>query len=175
MTIRLNMVSKTQPLKSEGGCLYNDESVIRALRTVTTYLIADVFDLTSEETMWAGYHIDLAFSALREEHYQVLPAPVTLELKNGSYSDKLREREEQEARPIPASKEVRNATLDDWTNVFMETLLVSYPSLRPLNEAKIRGYISGLLEELGVSHPKSPRGSKYLPNTVINFLARRDS
>ena len=173
--MKLNMLNKAQTLKSEAGCVYNDESVIKALRTVTTYLIADVFDLTSEETMWAGYHIDLAFSCLREERYQVLPAPVTLELKNSYYSDKLREREEQEARPIPASDEVRNATLDDWTDVFMETILVSYPSLRPLNEAKIKGYLSGLLEELGVSHPKSPRGSKYLPNTVINFLARRDT
>lgn len=172
MNINLNMITKAQAFKPEKNHQYNNDSVIRALRTVTTFLIADVFDLTAEETLWAGYHMDLAFKALGEENYYAIPVPVMLELKKGTYGNLLASREETEAHPIPASKDVKTASIDDWVDVFMETVITSYPDLRPLNEAKIRGYISGVLEELGVSNPKSARGSKYLPNTVMNFLAR---
>lgn len=173
MTIRFNMIAKAQNVKPENNCQYNNDSVIRALRTVTTFLISDVFDLTPEESMWAGYHIDLAFNSLSTEKYYAIPLPVLLELKKGTYGTLLAGREEIDARPTQASDDVKNATIDDWVDVFMETVLISYPDLRPINEAKIRGYISGVLEELGVSNPSAARGSKYLPNTVMNFLARQ--
>lgn len=173
MTIRFNLNTKAQSTKPEPKHHYSNDNVIRALRTVTAFLIADVFDLTPEESLWAGYHIDLAFKALSDEEYYAIPAPVMLELKKGTYGQLLAGREEVEAHPIQASAEVKNATIDDWVDVFMETVITSYPNLRPLNEAKIRGYMSGVLEELGVSNIQHARGSKYLPNTVMNFLARQ--
>jgi hypothetical protein len=173
MTISLNMITKAQNAKPENNCQYNNDSVIRALRTVTTFLISDVFDLTPEESMWAAYHIDLAFNSLSEEKYYAIPVPVLQELKKGTYGTLLAGREEFDARPTLASDDVKKASIDDWVDVFMETVLISYPDLRPINEAKIRGYISGVLEELGVSNMSAARGSKYLPNTVMNFLARQ--
>lgn len=173
MTISFNMLNKAHTSKAETKRHYNNDSVIRALRTVTTFLISDVFDLTPEESLWAGYHIDLAFKALSEEEYYAIPAPVILELKKGTYGQLLAGREDVQARPILASEDVKNASIEDWVDVFMETVITSYPNLRPLNEAKIRGYISGVLEELGVSNETRARGSKYLPNTVMNYLARQ--
>lgn len=171
MTINIEHIAKAHNRKE--STQYNNDSVVRALRTVTSYLIADVFELTPEEIMWSAYHMDLAFKPLSNEKYSAIPAPVHRELQAGTYGKLLEERETLQAKPIVASDEVKKASIDDWTDVFMETVLTSYPELRPLNEAKIRGYISGLLKELGVSDPKNPRGSKYLPNTVMNFLARR--
>lgn len=174
MSINLETITKVKNSKLAVQTQYNNASVIRALRTVTTFLIADVFDLTPEESMWASWHIDQSFASLQDEKCHAIPAPVMRELQAGTYGIMLAEREKMEARPTLQSDDVKNATLEDWTDVFMETVLTSYPELRMLTEAKVRGYMSGVLEELGVGNAKKPRGSKYLPNTVMNLLGRKN-
>lgn len=173
MSINLETLTKAKNSKLAVQTQYNNASIMRSLRTVTTFLIADVFDLTPEEAMWTGYHIEKAFTSLKDENCNAIPAPVMRELQTGAYGTMLADRENVIAKPIREDKDVKTATLEDWTNVFMETVITSYPDLRMLNEAKIRGYMTGLLEELGVGHKKQPRGSKYLPNTVMNLLGRK--
>lgn len=147
---------------------YSPPQVAAALRTIITYTITDVFDLTPEETLWSSYHINEMLKPFEEMVPKSVPIAVTQELSSKEYSVRLSQRNEGSFNDI--SNNVENASLEDWVSIFMDMITQSYYPLRPMIEATIRGRISGLLSELGIGAHNNPRGALYLPNAVRYML-----
>lgn len=143
-----------------------------AMRTVITYTITDVFDLTQEEALWLSYHIKNILVPFENVKPKAVPIPVTQELLTRQYSNHLLARE----KGTYASKDadIEDTCLNDWVDIIMEMVTSCYQPMRPLTEASVRGQISGVLTELGVGIEKNPRGALYLPNAVRFNLAKKD-
>lgn len=142
---------------------HSTANVIRASRTVIVYTIADVFDLTEDEAMWAVYHLDAALKPFAPKKARALASPVRHELESGFYSDCFAKRDS--ANPQVADPTVASADAIDWATALSNVVLESFPH-RPMESSVLIGSISGILTELGVGHATHPRASKYLPNAV---------
>ncbi|MBC9706693.1 MAG: hypothetical protein H9W81_17420 [Enterococcus sp.] len=141
------------------------------MRTVITFTITDVFDLTPDESFWLSYQINSLLEPFESITPIVIPTAVSHELTTRQYSTYLSDR--TNGGYAPRSEDVEETNLTDWTEVFMEMLCSAYPCMAPMQEAAIRGKMTGLLMELGVGIEKSPRGALYLPNAVRHALARK--
>lgn len=168
------MNTLAKPPESQGitSHQFSPNQVCAAMRTVVTFTLTDVFDLTPEETLWLTYHMGIILEPLENIRPKAIPIPVTQELMTRQYSANLSSREE--GQYVDKVADIENTSLSDWVEIIMEMLSASYPNMRPLTEASVRGQISGVLTELGVGIEKSPRGALYLPNAVRFHLARRD-
>jgi hypothetical protein len=142
------------------------------MRTVITYTITDVFDLTPEETLWLSYHVKTILEPFEKIKPKAVPIPVTQELLTRQYSQNLSIREE--GGYVNKDVDVEDTHLNDWVDIIMEMITPCYQPIRPLLEASVRGQISGVLTELGVGIEKNPRGALYLPNAVRYNLAKKD-
>lgn len=148
---------------------YSPPQVAAALRTIITYTITDVFDLTPEETLWASYHINEMLKPFENMVPKSVPIAVTQELASREYSSRLSQKNNGSFNDV-ANNNIENASLEDWVSIFMDMITQSYYPLRPMIEATIRGRISGLLLELGIGAQHNPRGTLYLPNAVRYML-----
>lgn len=169
----INTLAKPPQAKGIVSHQFTPNQVCAAMRTVITFTITDVFDLTPEETLWLSYHMGTILEPFEASKPKAIPVPVMHELMTRQYSSSLSTREQ--GQYAHKESEIEDTRLSDWVEIIMEMVTSSYQPIRPLVEASVRGQISGVLTELGVGIEKSPRGALYLPNAVRFNLARRDS
>jgi hypothetical protein len=136
-------------------------------RTVFLYLLADAFDLTDSEILWAGYHLDTIFAPLLDQAPHAVPLAVKREVFDGTYTRlmELRSRARLSRADTTHDPNVLQATADEWADMVMEQVTSCY-SLRPITESAMRGHLIGLLTELGVGTPDNPRGATFLPTDL---------
>ena len=144
---------------------YVDTDVLRAIRTVMTFTIADVFDLTEDEVMWCAYHLDQALKPFAGCRMHSLAAPVRQEMMTGDFSDRLNRRNRGIAAPQRSNGAVAEAHVLDWATVISNVATITYAA-RPIIVAGFVGAVAGILTELGVGNPVAPRASRYLPNAI---------
>lgn len=140
-----------------------------ALRTVILYTLTDVFGLATEETMWAGYHLEEALEPLNALKPTQVPLPVRQEMLEATYSQQLSRIEARGSRTVTASIDPVHATvaasINDWVGVLMQMVSSCY-TLRPMVESTLTGRLAGLLRELGVGSGEGGRPARYLPNDI---------
>lgn len=169
----INTVAKPHEGKTNGTQGFTDKQKCGAMRTVITFTITDVFDLTPDESFWLSYQVNRLLTPFENLTPAVLPTAVSHELTTRQYSTYLSDR--TNGGYAPRSEDIEETNLTDWTEVFMEMIAAAYAPINPMLEASIRGELTGLLMELGVGIEKSPRGALYLPNAVRHNLARKGS
>lgn len=169
----INTVAKASEGKSNSTQGFTDKQKCGAMRTVITFTITDVFDLTPDESFWLSYQVNRLLQPFENWTPTVLPTAVSHELTTRQYSTYLSDR--ISGGYGSRNEDTKETNLTDWTEVFMEMICSAYTSISPMQEAGIRGELTGLLMELGVGIEKSPRGALYLPNAVQYNLARKDS
>jgi hypothetical protein len=150
-------------------------SAVGSLSSVLNYIITDAFDLSSEESLWVGYHMGILLTPLANLIPTASLGAVRQEMRTKEYSARLFKRKEY-PDAVKIDSAVKYAPIEDWVESLSEIVLSSYPELRPMIRSSIIGSIHGLLTELGLnSNPKKSRGSLYLPNAVRHLLgSRRD-
>lgn len=149
-------------------------STVNAIASVMDYIITDAFDLSTEESLWVGYHLGNILSPLSNIIPTALMGAVKQEIMNKEYSGRLFKRGSVPPRSIELTSGVRYAPIEDWVESLSEVVLSSYPNLRPMIRSSIIGSIHGLLTELGINgNPRKSRGSLYLPNAVRHLLGSR--
>ena len=151
-----------------------DDPIVDALAVFVTATLADAFDLRAEEAMWVAHHLTQAFLPLRGKVPEQVPLPVSHEIAQGVYSQRLRDLDRAAPTGVPAvaAPEVKYAGPEEWAAVVMQMAETCY-MLRPMVESQMRGKLIGILREMGVGRPKAPRASKYLPADVLDLLLRR--
>lgn len=168
----IDTLAKPDSTKGKVSPNVSPQQTCSAMRTVITYTITDVFDLTQEEALWLSYHIKNILEPFEKMKPKAVPIPVTQELLTRQYSNHLLARESGTYASKDAN--IEDTHLSDWVEIIMEMVSSCYQPMRPLLEASVRGQISGVLTELGVGIEKNPRGALYLPNAVRFNLAKRD-
>ena len=139
------------------------EIILKAIRSVITYTIVDVFSLTEEERFWVSHHLENALQPLINSKPHNLALPVLEELKYAKYTILLNGYTYAQARKI--QENVLVADVFEWAQALSSVFSESY-KLRPIESSAITGKITGMLEELGIGR----RESRYLPNTVRSIL-----
>lgn len=167
----INTVAKAHEGKINVAQGFTDKQKCGAMRTVITFTITDVFDLTPDESFWLSYQINRILAPFENITPSALPTAVSHELTTRHYSTYLSDR--TDGGYAPRAEDIEETNLSDWTEVFMEMICSSYAMMNPMLEASIRGELTGLLMELGVGIEKSPRGALYLPNAVRYNLAKK--
>lgn len=142
---------------------YHRAETLRAIKTVMTYTVADVFDLTEEEIIWTAYHIENALKPFATCQQLSIASSVRHEILTGDYSNRLNKR--SQAEPKKSSGSVAEADVIDWATVLSNIVTQTY-NARPIITTGFVGQIAGILTELGVGNPNNPRASRYLPNAV---------
>lgn len=169
----INTVAKPQEGKTNRTQGFSNKQKCGAMRTVITFTITDVFNLTPDESIWLSYRVDQILKPFEEVAPNVLPTSVTHELTTRQYSTYLSERSEGSYNT--PDETIEEASITDWTDVFMEMICSTYAPIRPMLEASVRGELTGLLMELGVGIEKGQRCALYLPNSVRYNLAQKDA
>lgn len=150
---------------------HQPEQVAKAARSVVLYTLTDCFALLPEEILWAGYHLDVAFSPFARTAATKVPAAVRRELLDRRFSEALSRAEAAAEHHTPRTQD--DAALAgsemDWAAVLMQTLTQMWP-MRPMAEAVMHGQIVGLLRELGVGATPASRAARYLPNDLRHHL-----
>lgn len=150
-----------------------DSRTVHAVAVVVNYTISDAFDLSAEESIWVGWHLQSILEPLQEETPEGVQAAVRQELETFNYSNALFDRDKETGNLREQVRNVKYASLDEWTEAISEIIFASYPDLRPLAHSRIIGGISGLLCELGITNNKDSRASLYLPNALRYIIASR--
>lgn len=160
------------------GISVNPESAIAnatAMRVVLLYMLAEAFDLRSEEQVWAGWALDDACSSLIDHKPHTVPLSVRQEMLNGTYSRML----ELRAKPGPLRNmnvydtRVVHADAGEWADALVAPIQASYV-LPPFKEIEIRALLVTLLLDLGIDNPTNPRGANHLPTELRHkVLAER--
>lgn len=150
-----------------------DSRVVSAISTVVTYMLADAFDFTAEESIWVGWNLQELLSPLRKEHSNALQVAVARELDTFEYSQALFDRDKERGSVRGQHDNVKYASLDDWTEAVTEIIFASYQHLRPMTKARIIGSVAGLLAELGITNDTNSRASLYLPNSLRHIVASK--
>jgi nicotinamide mononucleotide adenylyltransferase len=153
--------------------LSSNPNNVNALSSVMNYIITDAFNLSTEESMWVGYHLGNILSPLNNIIPSALMGAVKQEMSTREYSNRLFKRGEVSSLPETEKSGVRYAPIENWVESLSEVVLSSYPNLRPMIKSSIIGSIHGLLTELGINSTKKSRGSLYLPNAVRHLLGNR--
>lgn len=144
---------------------HSRKELLQAIRTVTTYTIADVFSLSPEEIFWTSHHVNDALSMFSNSRLSRLQTPVSYELKTKEYSNKLSRLIENSTQAFSRDTS-KSVDLTDWATVIGSIGAECFDE-RPLVIASYIGKITGILAELGVGHYQSPRPSNYLPNAIM--------
>lgn len=146
---------------------YDAKQVAKAISAVMNFIISDAFNLSDEEHIWVGYHLNKILKPLEFIKPTIILGAVKRELTYGEYSERLFQYAQDESVKIAIPAAVRKASLEDWTTVISAAILSSYPDARPMIQASVVGSVYGMLQELGVSNDQSlSRESVYLPNAV---------
>lgn len=134
-----------------------------AFKGALTYMISDSFNLTDEETIWAGYQIKQVLSVFEETYPQALPNAVSHELLTKQYSKSVMRR--KDGIYLSAKDGGEPADLKSWVNVIMDMVDSAYRP-DPFEDARIRAQFTSILEDLGVGKSQNPRAALYLPNAI---------
>lgn len=170
MTMKPMSPTRPAPMQSLDLHEISDDALLNAMRTVITFTVADVFSLTSEETMWASYHVGEALEVFQGHRRFEVSGAVMYELETSCYSHKLEEHIRSEQHPETAQDGIARASGLDWATVLTDVAVSTFRA-RPIITTGFVGRIAGMLAELGVGHPTNPRASKYLP-TAIRYIMR---
>jgi hypothetical protein len=158
------------PAALEQESFRNEEpTVVNALSSVINYIISDAFMLSSEESMWVGYHLGNIFTPLNSIIPLAILGAVRQEMRTREYSNRMFNRTSAIGEVKAPVAGVKYAPIEDWVDAISEIVLSCYPSVRPMIKSAIIGSLHGLLTELGVSanpKDKNARGSQYLPTAV---------
>jgi hypothetical protein len=146
---------------------YDAKQVARAINSVINFIISDAFNLSDEENIWVGYHLNKILKPLEFIKPTIILGAVKRELNYGEYSERLFAYKQNENIQNAIPVVVRTAGLEDWTTVISAAILSSYPDARPMIQASVVGSVYGMLAELGISNDITlSRQSTYLPNAV---------
>lgn len=147
---------------------------LEALRTVILWTFTDAFGLVTEETMWAGYHLDQILAPLMDKKPRQVTLAVRQEMHDGTYTRALAAIEARDDRTggVVYDPEAAKASVNDWAAVVLQMVTECY-QIRPMEESAMHGQIVGLLRDLGIDHPQNPRAARYLPNDVLYRLRRK--
>lgn len=151
---------------------FSPTEICNAFKTTVTFMIADSFNLTGEETMWASYKIKEALHSLGTQKPKSLPNAVTHELLTRQYSTEVAKR--KDGSYLTEGQSGNPADLHGWIDVIMEMVDSTY-ELDLMDEAETRAHLTFVLENLGVGGPANPRAALYLPNAVRWNAAQKRS
>lgn len=155
------------------GDSWTNTETLRAVRSVILWTMQSAFDLVAAEVFWAQYQLDPIMNKLAGHDPVGIPASVRQELQHRTFSQELNltQMDTRGESVAVYHADVLNADLTDWAGALTDLIKVTY-NPRPLEVEEIRGRITGILRELGVGDDVDPRGSLYLPNTVLERLTR---
>lgn len=143
---------------------------LKALKTVLTFTVTDIFGLVPEEMFWFKYNLTNVCAPLQNKTPHMVPLMVRHELLTGYYANRLDEFERSDRREGDTfDRRTAQATAQEWGTALAQTITASY-RLSNFEEAAIQGKIVAMLRELGVSDPVNPRSSRYIPNDVRHLL-----
>lgn len=145
---------------------YTRQEVLDAIRAVTVYTIADVFNLKPEEVFWTSHHIDKALQIYADSPLYSMQVPVSYELASNEYSKKIKIFITGGVQPKATLAGKKRIDLIDWATVISNIATESFND-RPLKHSSYMGNVMGVLSELGVGDTKNPRNSNYYPNTIM--------
>ena len=138
-----------------------------AIRSIMLYILADAFDLHTEETIWAGHAFDAVCGELVVHNPHSVPLAARQEMLNGTYTRQLELREN--AHLLRGStvydRAVMTASREEWAEILLALVTSSY-TLPPLTEARLLTIITTVLTELGVGSKQNPRGATHLPTDL---------
>lgn len=138
-------------------------NVAKAYKAVVNATLVDVFCLQDEESLWVNYHLDKVIEMTKDADIKSLPVAVEDELETGIYSKTLFLG--NTPSPTVSNTDIPQASLEDWTAIFTDMIAEGY-RLNSISQAGISAIISTMLSELGVGDTTTPRGARYLPNTI---------
>lgn len=142
---------------------FSTQEICHAFKVTLTYMVADSFNLTDEESTWTSYHITQILIPLSNKPPVSLPSAVTHELNTRQYSKSVTRRKDGTYFQAEDGGEV--ADLTGWVDVIMSMVITTYePDI--ITQAQIRAKFTSLLEDLGVGKAKNPRAAFYLPNAI---------
>ena len=142
-----------------------------AFATTITYMIADAFQLESEEISWFNYKIKELICEFTLIKNASLPNSVSHELKTNHYSQNLSSLV-GDTRDKSDMQELVNA--NDWLDVIMDMLKETF-DINPIALAKTRATMGEALRKLGIGEKSNPRNALYLPNAIRYMVSRRDA
>lgn len=150
-------------VQSETGFSTNT-NITAAFRKVLAYNISDIFDLTTEETMWLQSVLRGNFIKLERYPSSAVPLSVKQELEKGIYTKLLSQRALSEsARGSSIIKSGNSIPPRKYWIMFLLSPLVSSYDLPESEVLKLHELLDKILIELGVGHQTNPRGATKLP------------
>ncbi len=142
---------------------FTSTEICNAFIKTLTYIIADAFDLNSEETLLIRYQISHVMKGFDSSKPKSLPNAVTHELKTKQYSKAITDREQ--GSYLVGTEGLKPAQIDEWVDVILEMISTSYNPPWML-QAETRAEFITLLSSLGIGNAKNPRAALYLPNSI---------
>lgn len=142
---------------------FTSAEICNAFTKTLTYIIADAFDLNSEETILIRYQIAHIMNGFASIKPKSLPNAVTHELKTKQYSKAITDREQ--GSYLIGREGLKPAEIDEWVDVIMEMISNSYDPAWMI-QAETRAEFITLLSSLGIGGMKNPRAALYLPNSI---------
>ena len=136
-----------------------------AFRAVLLYTLTYAFDLSEDEIVWTGYHLDTILAPLLEMKAHTVPFAVRQEMLDGAYTRLLElkiSKERKQANKLETTVKTEQASLEIWVDTLLTPIEISYP-LSGAAEAELRVGISGLLQDLGIGITANPRQAVFLP------------
>ncbi len=159
MTIITNSSPKTKP------------DITAAFKKVLAYNIAEIFDLTIEETMWMQRTFNESFPNLNRYSSSTLPLAVKQELETKSHSKLLSQRALSESkRGSAVTKSGHQIPAREYWVMFLLSSLKESFELSPQDSLKIYELIDNVLETLGVGIKENPRGATKIPSEMKYLL-----
>lgn len=148
-------------------------TVLSALSTVLLWTLSDTFELLPEERAWVKITLDTqVLSPMKRREPVQIPTSVRQEALEGSYTRQLEQLALTTPTPSVQRPRVQYAGVDDWAATFADLVELTY-RLGASEGAEVFARFRHLLTDLGVGDPSQPRGSTFLPNTVMDRLANR--
>jgi hypothetical protein len=148
-----------------------NKDVSSAFKKVLAYNIAEIFDLTIEETMWMQRTLNESFPNLNKYASSTLPLAVKQELESKSHSKLLSQRALSESKRGSAiTKSGHNIPArENWVMFLLSSLKESF-ELSPQDSLKIYELIDSILATLGVGIKDNPRGATKIPSEMKYLL-----
>jgi hypothetical protein len=149
----------------------SSKDVSGAFKKVLAYNIAEIFDLTIEETMWMQRTLNESFPNLNKYASSTLPLAVKQELETRSHSKLLSQRALSESKRGSAIIKSGNQipAREYWVMFLLSSLKESF-ELSPQDSLKIYELIDSILSTLGVGIKDNPRGATKIPSEMKYLL-----
>lgn len=149
------------------------QDITKAFKKVLAYNIADIFDLTIEETIWVQRTLNESFPNINRYVSNTLPLAVKQEIETQSYSKLLSQRALSEStRGSAITKSGEHIPARNYWVMFLLSPLKESFELSTQDSLRTYEIVDHILETLGVSIEKNPRGATKIP-AEMKYLLRK--